>query len=199
MYNDLTHADWELPQNVADVNIAVEKFYNKFYELLDIHVPIYENFKRKYPSWYTKDIIKLIKDKAKAHKKFKTTNNVSLYREFSRLILLTKQKIIDAYNHYLIEVQAKLINEPNKLWNYINSKNQTTRIPGTMIYTGDKCDKSQLIVNAFSDFFKNAFTQLNNMETEKENGFDFQIDQNILTFISIEPFSDNEILEAGKK
>lgn len=34
--------------NISDVNFVVESFYNVFYEILDVHIPVVKNFKHTY-------------------------------------------------------------------------------------------------------------------------------------------------------
>lgn len=60
-------------------------FNNKFYEIIDQHVPIFQNFKLKYPVWYTSKIIKLIKEK------FSSIKNLKLVE-----MLFTTKNLVDS-------------------------------------------------------------------------------------------------------
>lgn len=195
LYNDFLHTDWRFLESVTEVDAAVNSFYNKFYKILDTHVPVYKNYKHTYPMWYTGEIIKLIKDKAKQHRKFKKTKNVIYYQQFSRYRLLIKQRCREAYELYLQNVQIKLKQEPRYFWSFINNKNNTSRIPGKMFYNNETYDNPQSIVNAFSIFFKSVYS----LPHADEEVLNFNFNRNIFLDVSCEPITENEILRAGKK
>nr|CAH7751865.1 unnamed protein product [Callosobruchus chinensis] len=101
LYRALTDTDWLFLRNSNNINQAVDVFYERLYGVLDKHVPLYRNFKRKFPQWYNSSIIKNIKAKEKYHSKWKETHEQCYKEEFRRLRTLTKQQIKMAYNQYI--------------------------------------------------------------------------------------------------
>ena len=69
LYSELTDVDWSFLDNYTNVNTMCETFYEKLYSIFDLHVPLIKQYKRKYPVWYTKEIIKNIKSKSYLFKK----------------------------------------------------------------------------------------------------------------------------------
>nr|CAH7715429.1 unnamed protein product [Callosobruchus chinensis]CAH7719788.1 unnamed protein product [Callosobruchus chinensis]CAH7730911.1 unnamed protein product [Callosobruchus chinensis] len=70
LYEDLVSTNWDFMQNINDSTQALQCFYDKLYVILDTHVPLYVSFKHRYPVWYSSEIIRLVKSKAKLHKKY---------------------------------------------------------------------------------------------------------------------------------
>lgn len=85
LFSDLSSVDWSFLDTCVDVNLAVERFYMKFHELLDKHVPTYKSFSHKYPSWFGSDIIRNVKTKAKLRTKCEKFRRESDIVEFRRL------------------------------------------------------------------------------------------------------------------
>nr|CAH7714539.1 unnamed protein product [Callosobruchus chinensis] len=196
LYQELLYADWDFLETEADVNILVDNFYNRLYNIFDEHVPITKQYSHKYPVWYTDDMIKLVKEKARWHRKFQRTKNMNYYQEFSRLRNVFKQKVKEAYTLYIQKIQDEIKLEPKLLWSFIHNKNNTSRIPSIMSDGEVFHTDPESIVNAFADFFKSMFDLPENPTQSNENA--------ILYFcnpieISNEQITENEILIAAKK
>ena len=71
LYNGFIGIDWSCCNGISDVNILCDIFYNKIFYVIENTVPKFHNFKRRYPSWYTKDI----KEKYKLFQKYEKNNN----------------------------------------------------------------------------------------------------------------------------
>lgn len=119
LYDAFLHVDWSFVNNFSDVNIALEAVYSKLYEILDAHVPLYKKVNKKYPKWYTLEIISNIKRKYKHYKKFKETKDNFYLEQFKHLRSVIKNQIKAAYDSYLLEVQSSLIVDPQNFWSYI--------------------------------------------------------------------------------
>lgn len=195
LYYAILNTNWNFLENIPDSNSAVDFFYSKFYEILDVHVPVYKNFSRKFPVWYSKEIINLIKEKHRLHRNFKKTNRFEYYQEFSRVRAQVKHKTNESYNIYLQNIQAQLKSDPKSFWTFINNKNKCSRIPGSMFGQGVSYNNPQTIVDAFSKFFEEVYS------VPDPNGINPEIvvDHNTFIDISCEPVTDTEILAAGKK
>nr|CAH7757459.1 unnamed protein product [Callosobruchus chinensis] len=61
LYDAILHTDWSFLSHFFDVDAAVQVFYDKLYEILDMYVPKSKVMKRQFPFWYTSNIIKNIK------------------------------------------------------------------------------------------------------------------------------------------
>nr|CAH7718732.1 unnamed protein product [Callosobruchus chinensis] len=157
LYEELFLADWSFLDNLTDLNLGTEKFYSFIYNTLDIYVPKYLSHNRKYPPWFTSDIIRNIKRKAKLLRNFKHSGSISFLDEFKRLRSIIKAQLSSAYSNYLARVQASISNDPRCFWSYMHSKNKSSRIPGKLKLDDTIFDKPSTVVNGFAKFFESVF------------------------------------------
>lgn len=95
-----------------------------------MYVQKYKKWSRKYPPWYTPDIIQNIRTKEYYYKKFGKHASQYFYNEFSGLRRIIKLQIQKAYNHYLHSIEYSLITDTKKFWLFVQNKKGTTIIPG---------------------------------------------------------------------
>lgn len=65
----------------------------------------------EYPNWYTSEIIKLVKEKARFRKKIRNNGSIVFETELKRLRTVIKWKTNDAFAEYLIKEQEDLKND----------------------------------------------------------------------------------------
>lgn len=189
LYNQLSLIDWDILNNFSDENAAVRTFYELLFSVFDKHIPLFSNYSHRYPSWYTSEIIRNIKLKAKFRDKYKKTHNERDLIEFKRLRKLVKEQIKIKYGNYLEEVQSSIKSNPNYFWNYIHNKNNTTRIPGIMKIGDVKLSNPQDIVDSFANFLSSAYTSssVESQDYSSKPNFDN---------LDFKPVTDDEILLA---
>ncbi|XP_050516030.1 uncharacterized protein LOC126890907 [Diabrotica virgifera virgifera] len=74
--------DWKSKFKLNDINEAVNLFYNIIDKIIDLHVPTYPNYYKRYPLWFSTSTIKVIKEKLKFHSRWKKYNNNLDYLTF---------------------------------------------------------------------------------------------------------------------
>nr|CAI5849047.1 unnamed protein product [Callosobruchus analis] len=156
LYEFLFQANWSFLDNINDIDLAVETFYEFIYNIFETYVPKYLTHSHTYPPWFTREIISNIKLKAKYFRKHKLGDNKA-FHEFKRLRSLIRSQIRLAYKNYLDRVQASIPQSPEFFWNYIHSKNKTSRIPGRLKLDGNILDSPNDIINGFADYFSSVF------------------------------------------
>nr|CAI5869951.1 unnamed protein product [Callosobruchus analis] len=97
LYQAIYLTDWSYLSQFSSVDAAVEGFYHKLYEILDLYVPKSRVFKRQFPCWYTADIIKNIKLKERYFRRYKAYSNNADLDEYKRLRSVIKTQIKFAY------------------------------------------------------------------------------------------------------
>lgn len=196
LYNSLLHTDWTFLTYFEEINSAVDEFYKQLYQLFDTHIPLYKTYKRQFPNWYTSDIIKNIKRKAKLLKKYRKNHNEYHLHEFQRLRRVVKEQIKLAYANYVETVQSSINNNAQHFWSFINSRNNSSRIPGIVLYENKTYAKPQDIVDIFGIFFKSVFLP---SQLEEPEPLDIASNFNYLNNANIESVSKCEIEVAAKK
>lgn len=130
MYDLLCKVDWTSIYETDNIDKACGIFYDILQNIFNICVPKYTSIKRKrsYPPWFDNNIIKCIRDKYTAHKNFKKLRSTYYYEKFKDLRNLCKSLINTAYQKYILDMQNNIFQDPKKLWSFVNSKRETTRI-----------------------------------------------------------------------
>ena len=166
MYNLFLYADWSPILESTNPTEACELFYKTVYEIFDITVPLRHvskaQSKNRYPSWYSPQIIRVLKRKTKAHRLYKRYGTLFFFNKFKRLRSLSKYLIDTAYKKFIIDAENNLSTDPTKLWSFVQNKKNQTRIPNVIRDADDVCyDTPDTIVNAFARYFASVYQPSN--------------------------------------
>lgn len=188
----LLGVDWSFLYTLDNVNTAVSALYDKLYELFDVCIPLYKVNKSngKYPSWYTYDIIRDIKEKSRLHKKWKSTRSLAVYDEYKRKRSLIKGKIRISYRTFIDKSEQSLTGNPKNFWKFFHQKSRKSRVPGSMTYSGVELRSTNEIVRSFARCFESAFTQSRKIDK------DTFIEEHSSNNIAVNSLSETEILGA---
>ena len=196
LYNAILNTDWTFLENFEDVNAATDEFYIKIYELLDNYVPVYKCHKRKYPKWYTPDVIRNICKKNKHFEKYKKNKSEYHLQEFKRLRSIIKIQIKLSYDTYLTNVQSSINTNSGYFWSFIHSKKQHSRIPSKMTYEDVQYEDEQEIVDTFGKFFSSVYLKPDELDIDSDKTDIIINNYNVLNINSV---SVSEITDAIKK
>lgn len=89
MYELMRTTNWDFLNNLNDVNKALDKFYDIINNVFEQTVPKIIKSKRRYPSWYTGELIKLLKQKEKYRKVFRKWGIAAYEQEYKSLYCTT--------------------------------------------------------------------------------------------------------------
>ena len=158
LYADLCDVCWAFLGGFCDVDLCVDAFYAVLYSVLDRHVPRRRVGRSHFPPWYTGEIKRNLKSKNYFRSRWIKTGNCYYQREFKRLRSLVKTQIMSAYSEYTARAENDIKTNPGHLWNFLNDKRGSTRIPGVLNNgTTDLTNPSE-IVDAFADTFSGAYS-----------------------------------------
>lgn len=169
LYNLLHNINWNQLYAINDVNKAFEKFYKILYDVFEQCVPKVLSKKRKFPFWFTREIILDIKAKERNLATYKKTGLPQCLQDFKFLRSKIKRDIQTAYSQYIANVENNIQNDPKCFWQYIQSKKNFSRIPLEMVYNGNKLSNGAEIANGFADHFQSVFTKSNSTFAENIN------------------------------
>lgn len=160
--NFLIAVQWNYLLDYDDVNVALEKFYIKLQEVIDIYVPKKYKNDSKYPAWYTLALIKLLKEKKKFHDKWKVYKNLRDWNTYTKLRKRFKTCVKICYKKYLNLIQKSITveNDTKAFWNYTKSKkNNSSGFPKSMHLNGSQADSIDGFTDLFSDFFQSVYEE----------------------------------------
>lgn len=155
--NELNDVDWRSFLGSSTLDEAVSFFYNKLYELRTKHIPQKMHKSNHFPPWYNSALKKLLKEKYKFFKKYKTYGNLSDYQSFSmlrqRAIIIEKE----SFKSYITKIEKSIIDNPKNFWSYIKSKNKSNAYPNILKYKNNEAFTGIEISNLFADYFLSTF------------------------------------------
>lgn len=157
LYHALITTDWSFLNDVNDVNIACKLFYEKLYSLLDLYVPLHKPQGRRYPIWYTSEIIRYIRLKAYYFKQSKKPGNVHALNQYRILRTVVREQIKIAYENYVRSTEASIFNDPRKFWSFLHCKKGESRIPCSMYLQNAVFNSPQAIVDGFGQYFADVY------------------------------------------
>ncbi|XP_045463863.1 uncharacterized protein LOC123673424 [Harmonia axyridis] len=192
MYDLVGGIDWS-PLGIIDSAEEACAFFNDtIHSVFDRSVPLrsYEN-KRIYPPWFNREIIRLIRLKAKYWHKFKRNNNVIAREEFIRLRAKIKSDVDKAYKTFVKRAEQNIKENPKKFWSFINSKKGSTLVSNQMFYGGQLLNNPLDILNSFADFFAKSYSTSTASIEVTDN-------TNVIN-LNITCFEESEVLVALKR
>lgn len=160
--HELNNYDWETLLSCDDLNEAVDEFYKTLFECFDHHVPTFISKSKKYPLWFDKKLIKLLKRKKDLSKKLYNSNFRNVFKQVSSQAKVLNKNL---YDKYLLEIQHEMRSQPKKFWSFVNSKKKTEGYPSSMIYNDNIASTPQDIVNLFAEHFNCVFTTASKIST----------------------------------
>ncbi|KAG7295979.1 hypothetical protein JYU34_021071 [Plutella xylostella] len=166
-----SRADYtQIRKSISDVNwiesfsnvsaeLALDFFYNVIYDIREKFVPIRSTLRDKYPAWYSPALIKILKEKFKYIKKFKTYGNLSDYLSLKTLRGRIKDVERQCYNKYIEKIEESINVNPKSFWTYIKNNKSASTFPSTMTYKDTSSDSGQVISELFASFFYSTFNE----------------------------------------
>ncbi|KAL0822801.1 hypothetical protein ABMA28_004807 [Loxostege sticticalis] len=156
--SSLDEINWEDCLNGTSLENAVHYFYNILYDLRDRHIPHKLVSPSKFPVWYNAALKKVLKEKYKYHKKYRTYGNISDYDTFSLLRKRAKALEQECYKAYLKKSEESIIENPKMFWSFIKSNKQgANSLPANLEYEGQSSDSGEKICELFASYFKSTF------------------------------------------
>lgn len=151
---------WTEILNTVSFSSAIDVFYEKLNECFALHVPLSQK-NGSYPVWYSSALIKIIKEKSKAHRKFKKYKNPRDYDEFA--LLRNRQRIVQkiCFNNFTNNVERYIRHNPKYFWKYVKSKRGGSNYPKQFSIGDQILNEPNNICAAFNSFFESAFVRPN--------------------------------------
>jgi hypothetical protein len=128
----------------------VSDFYSVLNEVFRCHVPPRGRCSGSYPVWFNRNLITLLKKKNRAWRRYKTTGSVYNFETFKSLRRCFKVDVAAVYREYVRRVNNDIKTDPKKFWSFLNSKNNSSSIPASMVYDNATITDLQIIVDSFT-------------------------------------------------
>lgn len=149
--------DWGSEFSNLTLEEAVTLFYLKLECLKNKYIPRKNIASESYPKWYSPALKKVLKEKYKYLKKYKTYKNKT--NQQSYMLLRDRAKLLEkqCYLNYISTVENSIEKNPKYFWSYIKSRSKFKGIPNTLKYLDSTVTAGDDICNSFSAYFHSTF------------------------------------------
>lgn len=142
-------------------NMNIEDMINRFYEILystfDAFIPVKKVASRKFPRWFSGELIDLTIRKKIMHKKFKSSGFNHYYNLFSDLRRQCNVLSQECYKNYVRKTESSLQHNSKQFWNFINSKRKSNDLPNSVFLDDDIADMGPDAASLFAKFFSSVY------------------------------------------
>lgn len=155
----LSNQDWLNILSRGTVDEATECLYSHLNHAIDLFVPKVLKSRCHYPIWYSAALIKIIREKSKAHSKWKKYKNPRDYDEFA--LLRSRQRRIQTlcFNNYIATAEKEIKTNPKFIWKFIKSLRGNSGYPSQFTLGRSNYSDGPSICNAFNSYFESVFAQ----------------------------------------
>lgn len=174
----MASTDWSCTFKDLHINEALDIFYSKLHDIIDIHCQKKRMFSSKYPLWFSKTLKQLIFSKKVAHKIYKQTPTNVNYNIFSNLRAQCKFVNKTDYGNFIQRTQSSIASNPKRFWNYINSKRSNSNIPSVISYNNQTVTGGDKIAESFANYYSTIYKQLNFMQKPPDDIKSMKVDLN---------------------
>lgn len=156
---EILQIDWASEFSTRSLKESVDYFYEIISSLTNKYIPSVKGKNNiLYPKWYSRALVKVIKEKDKFHRKYKIYGNINDFETFKLLRDRVKRLEKSCYNMYITSVEKSISNNPKHFWSFVKSKFKFNAIPSSLSFNGDIVNSGNDICNAFSSYFYSNFT-----------------------------------------
>ena len=131
---------------IGHLNVAIANF-----------VPIRSTRHPNYPSWFSAELISLIKEKKRLHVKYKKTNLYSDYLLFSNARSRCKALSKSCWVCYVSKAESAIPGNAKLFWRFANSLRTDKSTSGSLHIDGVHLVNPEDISEGFADHFKSVY------------------------------------------
>lgn len=161
---ELSNFNWDiLFSDCIHVDDMLSIFYDHIYKIINKFVPKI-NFNRnrtKYPAWFNKNLIKLLREKNKYRTLYKKYNNPMDNLTFKLLRTNCEKLANKCYNAYIQLAEEKINVNPKYFWSFVKSKRGGhSTYPDTITNGTDVSAVGDEICNLFATHFSLVYQDI---------------------------------------
>lgn len=167
--NELLNVDWsQLCSAALGVDETVDLFYGILFRTIHKHTPSSYTRDNKYPVWYSRPLIKALKEKAKYHNKFNKYCNPVDQVTYGMLRERCDIMIKECYKNFKKKALDHLHLNPKYFWKFSkHRKSNASTIPHKMFLGNSSVVGGQAICNLFSKHFQSIYCTHNRPDLNK--------------------------------
>ena len=142
----------------VSVDNMVERFYEIIYVILMQCVPLTTPRGHKYPPWFNRDLLSILRQKTKAWKKYKLSRSSEDAACYRLLRAQFKTESRKCYRGHMSKIESNINHRPQAFWSFLNSKKATNSDQNVVSYGGTSYSGPESVVGAFAEYFSSMYS-----------------------------------------
>lgn len=142
------------------IDNAVDVFYGYIFQILENQGVKYNCSiirKKRYPTWYSGYLIKLIKEKTNCIRKFKKNNHKHYVQRILILKAIIKQETKQCYEIYIDKIEKNIHSDAKTFWRYNKSLKTRSTFPASMLNGHSTTSNAAEMTTWFADYFVDVY------------------------------------------
>lgn len=168
LYQAVKYADWTTVYEAESVDEAANGFSDILGQMLEMYIPRKRPRVSKYPNWFSADLIRCLKNKKAAHKKYKRNNSVDNYAVFAELRKEAKFLLSRDLRRRASRIEDEVRAKPANLFKYVNSYLKESKCVRPITTERGIVTDAREISIEFGNFFHSVY-QLEASDTQVED------------------------------
>lgn len=150
--------DWEsIIAQHSDISSAYSAFIDKIHTAIDLFVPVTSVGHKPNPPWFNNSYSRLLKAKARAHKRFKRTSSVQDRDLFTRLRRESSVLGKYLYKQYHASLEFHMRSDPKRFWKVVRAKRSTPTDHHLVTYLDQSASTASESADLFASFFNSVY------------------------------------------
>jgi hypothetical protein len=160
LVRDMADTDWSFLEAQADVETMVSHFYRLVNDFVERWVPLKHPVHRKYPKWFTRELIDMVESKKRLHLQYKISKCSNDYEAFSAerrkcQVLASTLKL-----EFFKRIENQLPGTSVSLYKLTKSlKGDHRDFPKLMFFENRSANSMEQVADLFRDFFKSTYDE----------------------------------------
>lgn len=148
--------DWN-HLKLLPIDEATRSFYDTLLNVIEKHTPTYK--KKRFPFWFSSELIGLLKLKEKARIKWKKSRLTNHYGTFSLIRSQSKILLKSCQDLYIENIQTNLHNNVKLFWAFTKNRGQTNSYPSSFKHNNYESSDPKEICSIFSTYFQSSYNR----------------------------------------
>ena len=157
LYTQLLEYNWSDVLLNTTIDDAAESFNFAIHKAMRDNIPLKKSRLQRFPKWFSKRLIYLLKCKRNAHRKFKKTGENADYVLFSGLRRDVRRELDLCKKAYAQSVENDLSSKPTNFWKYINRFRKDSILVPAVSVDGEVVSDPKVLCRKFGEYFASVY------------------------------------------
>lgn len=159
---EISAIKWENELNDTTIESSVDRFYTIINKLIKMNTPLIKPKNDEFPKWYSRDLIRMIKEKEFYRKKMVKPGGeiyIQLFSNKRREIKREKKNCIGAYEN---SIENLIKTNPKSFFAYTKAQKQSNNVPSTIFYGNKKAENMKESSELYAEYFSSVYVNNTN-------------------------------------